>query len=69
MKGGRYIDKGAFGCVVSPALPCPKSDENINNSVSKILKTYTKETTNEIIISNVLSNIDPEQAFFVYITS
>ena len=29
LKGGKFLDKGGFGCVVAPALKCTKKDKNI----------------------------------------
>jgi len=68
-KGGTFVDKGGFGCVVSPALPCPNNDKTLNKNldkyVSKIIKKYTKETKNEIYMSKYLSILDPYQEYFI----
>ena len=47
LRGGKFIDKGGFGCVISPALACNNTDTNLDKSVSKIIKrqsdTFSKE--------------------------
>jgi len=69
LKGGRFIDKGGFGCVIKPALPCTSSDLNLNldNSVSKIIKHQSDTLTKELKISNILKKIDPGHNFYVTI--
>ena len=67
LRGGKFIDKGGFGCVITPALPCPNYDINLDKSVSKIIKKTSISLTSEITISNILKKIDPEQKFYVTI--
>ena len=67
LRGGKYIDKGGFGCVISPALPCTSSDINLDSSVSKIIKHQTKELNKELNISNMLKKLDPGQQFYITI--
>jgi len=71
LKGGKFIDKGAFGCVVKPALPCynlNKDIKNINNYVSKIVSNSNIENiSHEIEISNILNKIDPDNKYFITI--
>ena len=38
LKGGKFIDKGGFGCVITPAIPCSRTDKNLDKSISKIKK-------------------------------
>jgi serine/threonine protein kinase len=65
--GGKFIDKGGFGCVVSPALPCSKKDKDkeLHKLVSKIVKSPTKEITNELKISGILKKIDFQNKYFI----
>lgn len=65
LKGGRYIDKGGFGCVITPAIPCSKADKNLDESVSKVIRDPDDDIKNEIIISNILKSIDKEQQYFI----
>ena len=65
LKGGRYIDKGGFGCVITPAIPCSKNDKNLDENVSKIIKDPNDDIKNEIIISNILKKIDKDQNYFI----
>ena len=69
LKGGKFIDKGGFGCVVKPALPCNnlnKDIKNINNYVSKIVtNTNIDDISHEIEISTILNKIDPENKYFI----
>ena len=39
LNGGKFLDKGGFGCVITPALPCNSFNKklNLNNYVSKIV--------------------------------
>ena len=67
LRGGKYIDKGGFGCVISPALPCSSTDINIENSVSKIIKHQTETLSKELRISNMLKKIDPGHKFYITI--
>jgi len=69
LKGGRFIDKGGFGCVVNPAIPCSSSDTNLDKYVSKIIKLQTSELKNEIEISIILNNIDPEHKYYTTINN
>jgi len=67
LSGGKFIDKGGFGCVVSPAIPCSIKDKekNLEKSVSKILREPTSEAYNEIKISNILLKLDPERKYYI----
>ena len=71
LKGGKYIDKGGFGCVVKPAIPCHTlknkyKDINLNNYVSKIISTpKLKDIYEEIDISDKLNQIDPNNNYFI----
>ena len=68
LKGGRYVDKGSFGCIVTPALACSRSDTNLNSAVSKIIHdTDNDSISNELEISNILRKLDPEQKFYITI--
>jgi serine/threonine protein kinase len=70
MSGGKYLDKGGFGCVIIPALPCSKKDlteKNLKNYVSKLIKDTDSETLNEITISNILKKLDPNKKYFLTI--
>jgi len=69
LKGGKFLDKGGFGCVVKPALPCNhlnKDIKNINNYVSKIVSNSNiEDISHEIEISTILNKIDPDNKFFI----
>jgi len=69
LKGGDFIDKGGFGCVVKPALPCNNLNQdikNINNYVSKIVtNSNIEDISHEIKISNILNKIDPNNIYFI----
>ena len=67
LKGGKFIDKGGFGCVVSPALSCSGSDINLDKSVSKIIKKQSQALSKELKISNILKKIDPGHKFYITI--
>ena len=78
MNGGKFIDKGGFGCVVTPALPCNQTKNKyinniskhstsiLENSVSKIIRNPDDNTViNEIKISTILRNLDPKHKYFI----
>jgi len=67
MSGGKYIDRGGFGCVVSPALACNYKDKpaELDKMVSKILKESTKDVYNELKISSVLNKLDPIRKYYI----
>jgi serine/threonine protein kinase len=72
LRGGKFIDKGGFGCVIKPALQChtlskKKSKINLNNYVSKIINQPDEDITEEIHISKILTQIDPESHYFIAI--
>jgi serine/threonine protein kinase len=67
LRGGKFIDKGGFGCVISPALPCSGTDMNLEKSVSKIIKHQTETLSKELRISNMLKKIDPGHKFYITI--
>jgi len=79
--GGKYISSGTFGCVVSPALPCNKTQKanykssskfskkyiSKNKNVSKIILSPDSEAKDELNISNKLHKIDPHNKYFITI--
>ena len=67
LKGGKFIDKGGFGCVVQPALPCNNISKNLTNYVSKIISIPDDDINEEIYISTLLKQIDPVFDYFVTI--
>lgn len=77
MKGGKYISKGSFGCVVRPAIPCKssKADKanslriaaNPDNYVSKLIRAPDYHLDSEINIANVLRRGDPSGRYFISI--
>jgi serine/threonine protein kinase len=67
LKGGKFLDKGGFGCVVQPALPCNNLTTNLNNYVSKIISIPDDDINEEIYISTLLKQIDPVFDYFVTI--
>jgi len=64
-KGGKFIGKGGFGCVVSPALKCSKKDKYRDKMVSKIIPTHDVHYSNELKISQVLKKIDPGKKYYI----
>lgn len=68
LKGGRFLGKGSFGCVISPALKCKKTLSKNGNKVSKIIKlTGSNEEKNELYLSKILNKLDPQQKYFLSI--
>ena len=68
LKGGKFIDKGAYGCVVTPAISCSNYDNNnsLDKYVSKIIKNPDdSDISDELKISNFLKKIDPLQKYFI----
>lgn len=66
-RGGTYIAKGSYGCVVKPAIKC-NSKSKIRNKVSKIgLDPENESNKDEIKISHDLKKIDPSKKYFIYI--
>ena len=65
LRGGRFLDKGGYGCVVTPAIACNKNDKNLANSVSKIVRIPTDTITEELNMSKILKNIDKESKYFI----
>jgi len=55
LRGGKFLDKGGFGCVVRPALECNiiSKNLNLNNYVSKIINQPDKDIDDEIYISKI----------------
>jgi len=67
-KGGRFLGKGSFGCVISPALKCSKNRSLSGDKVSKIIKsTGSHEEKNELNLSKILNKLDPQQKYFLSI--
>ena len=63
--GGKFIGKGGFGCVVSPALKCSKKDKYTDMMVSKVIPTHDIHYSNELKISQVLKKIDPGKKYYL----
>ena len=64
-KGGKYIDKGGFGCVITPALKCSNKDKNMDKMVSKIIRDSDSDITNELKISQILKKLDPTKKYYI----
>lgn len=62
--GGKFIGKGGFGCVVSPALKCAKNDK-YTDMVSKIIPTHDINYSNELRISQILKKIDSGKKYYL----
>jgi len=62
LRGGKYVDEGGFGCVVTPAIPCSHKDKNLERYVSKISR---EDITNEIKISSILAKLDPTKKYYL----
>lgn len=78
LKGGRFIEEGGFGCIVTPALSCSKhhnkhkdknNDINLNKLVSKIIINPDEDVYDEIHISNRLKTIDPTNKYYISFTN
>ena len=68
LKGGKFVDRGGYGCVVTPALHCSSSDitnMDLNKYVSKIIRNPKDDISTELKISNILKKIDPLQKYFI----
>jgi len=63
--GGKFIGKGGFGCVISPALKCSKKDKDSDKMVSKIMLSQDMNYSNELSISHVLKKIDPGKKYYL----
>ena len=79
LKGGRFLGKGSYGCVIKPALKCNKislfstnSKRNTKNSdnISKIVLVNDSSNAgiwDEIAINKKLKQIDPKMKYFITI--
>jgi len=82
LKGGRLLNKGTYGCVVYPSIPCSKTKTQFsktmkNNShkkntshiktVSKLIQMPDEYSNDEIKLSKILSNSDPHNQYFITI--
>jgi len=65
LRGGKYVDEGGFGCVITPALACSHKDKNLDKSVSKILRDSREDITNELQISSILRKLDPNHKYYI----
>ena len=74
LKGGTYLGSGAYGCVITPPLPCKTSHltknsfidkKDKNKYVSKIIKYSDEDSKHELIISSKIKKIDPRQKHFI----
>jgi serine/threonine protein kinase len=63
--GGKYLDKGGFGCVITPALKCSNKDKNVDKMVSKIIPATDKDFYNELRISQMLKKLDPSKKYYL----
>lgn len=63
--GGKYIDKGGFGCVIMPALKCSAKDKNVEKMVSKVIPATDKDFYNELRISQMLKKLDPSKKYYL----
>ncbi len=63
-RGGKYVARGAFGCVFNPQLKCAGEAEVKADSISKLIaKQYQAE---EMIGKDLFEPIDPEKKYFLY---
>lgn len=67
MVGGKFIDRGGFGCVISPAIACSYKDKpkDLEGMVSKILREPSSDVYNEIKISSMLNKLDPVKKYYI----
>jgi serine/threonine protein kinase len=74
LKGGTYLGSGAYGCVITPPLPCKSSHlsknsfinkKDKNRYVSKIIKYSDEDSKHELTISSKIKKIDPRQNYFI----
>ena len=76
LKGGHYLGSGAYGCVISPPLPCKTYNKktqkhstiHLNKNkhyVSKILQYEDEDSKHELTISDKIKKIDPTKTYFI----
>jgi len=67
MKAGKIINKGNYGCIVTPAYNCKDYKPNLNNQVSKFLFLQPLDKS-EVNFGKILKKIDPHNKHFIYVT-
>ena len=70
LKGGRFLGKGAYGCVITPAISCNRNetgqtDINLKSKVSKIIVEPDADLEEEITISKEIKAIDQNGKYFI----
>ena len=64
-KGGKFLGKGAYGCVYNPPIPCKDSAEKWSDDyISKVM--VRREASKEMRESEVIREIDPDSEFALF---
>lgn len=64
--GGKKIGRGAYSCVIKPALSCPTSTKkSLTGKISKILRKDAFKKTNKKL-NTLLSKIDKNKDYLIY---
>ena len=63
--GGKFLGKGAYGCVYNPPIPCKGSTERRSDEyISKVM--VRREASKEMRESEVIREIDPDSEFALF---
>ena len=67
-EGGKYVGKGAHGCVFAPNMKCDASDTISDNYISKLIRNTDEKIGEEYDSIEVfkLNVIDPDNSLFLY---
>lgn len=67
--GGSFVNKGTYGCVFTPPLPCKQKQktgkDNEGGLVSKVFKQNTEAQVEKRISNKISDKIDPTNKFTV----
>ncbi len=61
--GGKFLDKGGYGCIYSPAIKCKNETRRKENSVSKIMEMEDLEIEKKHL--DIVKKLDPGQKYFI----
>ena len=63
--GGKFLGKGAYGCVYNPPIPCKGSTERRSDEyISKVM--VRREASKEMRESEFIREIDPDSEFALF---
>ena len=63
-RGGRYVYKGAYGCVFRPAIKCKGEADRAPGQVSKLMDIYAAK--DEFALRKLVEPLDPTEQYFIY---